>query len=51
MIAAVACLLFVLAGFNVSLGQVSPFDLVAFGLALLALHLIVPIAIAGRRVP
>ena len=48
MLAAVACLLFVLAGFNVTLGQVSPFDLVAFGLALVALHLVYPIAIARR---
>ena len=49
MLAAVACVLFVIAGFNASLGPVSPFDLVAFGLALVALHLVYPIAIASRR--
>ena len=47
MLAAVACVLFVIAGFNASLGPVTPFDLVAFGLALVALHLIVPISL-GR---
>ena len=49
MLSAVACVLFVLAGFNVTLGQVTSFDLVAFGLALVALHLVYPIAIANRR--
>lgn len=41
MIAALAALLFLLAGFDVSLGSVDAFNLVAFGLVLLAVHLLV----------
>lgn len=48
MIAFAACVLFVLAGFDVTLGEVSSANLVAFGLALLALHLAYPIPF-GRR--
>lgn len=48
-LAVVAVVLAVLAGLDVSLGSVSPFDLLAFAVAALALHFVVPVAGPWRR--
>lgn len=50
MFAILAAILAVLAGLDVSIGSLSPFDLLAFAIAALALHLVVPVAVPGRRV-
>ena len=48
MFAVLAALLAVLAGFDVTAGEVSPFDFACFALAALALHFAVPLSL-GRR--
>lgn len=49
MLAIVAAILAVLAGFDVTAGEVSPFDFLAFAVACLALHLAYPIGWPQRR--
>lgn len=49
MLAILAVVLFVLAGLDVTFGSVSPFDLLAFGLACIAFHLAYPIPFNKRR--
>jgi hypothetical protein len=49
MLALIAAALFVLAGFHAHFGSVTSVDLVAFGLALVALHLAYPLALPNRR--
>lgn len=46
MLALISCILFVLAAFGVSFDEV---NIVALGLAFLAAHFIVPLALPGRR--
>ena len=48
MLAILGAVLCILAGFNVSLGQVTAFDFLAFGVALVAVHLAYPLAIPRR---
>lgn len=43
MFAVAAAILAVLGGLDVSLGSLSPFDLLCFALAALALHFVVPV--------
>lgn len=43
MLAVLAALLFALAGFDVTAGEVSSFDFLAFGLVALALHFAYPL--------
>lgn len=50
MLALIAVILAVLAGLDVTVGALNPFDLLAFAVAALALHLAWPVALPGRRV-
>lgn len=45
MFAILAAILGVLAGFNVTAGQVTPFDFLAFAVACIGVHLAYPIAV------
>jgi len=47
--ALIAVILAILAGLDVSLGSLGPFDLLAFAVAALALHFAYPVALPGRR--
>lgn len=49
MFALIGSFLCILAGFNVHEGAVSSFDFLAFGVALVAIHLAAPIAFLARR--
>lgn len=48
-LAILAVILFVLAGFDVVIGSLSPFDLACFAGAAFALHFVLPLAVPGRR--
>ena len=49
MLAIGAAILAILAGLGVSLGEITPIDLLCFAVALVALHLAFPLPIRGRR--
>jgi hypothetical protein len=48
MFAIVAIVLAILAGLDVTIGSVSPFDLSCFALAAIAAHLVFPLAVRPR---
>lgn len=50
-LAIVAVILAILAGLDVSIGSLSPFDLLAFAIAAVALHLAYPVAFPVRSRP
>ena len=50
-LAVVAAVLAILAGLDVNLGSLSPFDLLAFALAALSLHFVGPLVAGWRNRP
>ena len=48
MLAIGAAILAILAGLGVSLGEISPIDLLCFAVALIGLHLAFPLPVRGR---